>query len=77
MFDVDPLADVVAVFNRYNRIKLVIRDAVLRERRISGIFNVDDPHAFAEVLTSIAPVDAVPGDDTTLIIVPRENDTKP
>ena len=77
MFDDDPLADVVAEFNRYNRIKLVIRDAVLRERRISGIFNVDDPHAFAEVLTSMAPVDAVPGDDTTLIIVPRENDTKP
>ena len=56
MFDNDTLAFVIAEFNRYNRTKLVINDAELRERRISGVFTVDDPEAFAEVLMSMIAV---------------------
>ncbi len=69
VFDDDTLATVIAEFNRYNRIKLVIRDAVLSQRRISGIFTVDDPKAFAEVLASMAPVQSVEHADGSLEIV--------
>ena len=72
VFDEDPLADVIAEFNRYNRTKLAIDDIELRERRISGIFSVDDPRAFADVLASMAPVQVVAADPMRLTIVPLE-----
>lgn len=70
VFDDDPLADVIAEFNRYNRTKLVIVDAALLERRISGVFKVDDPYAFSEVLASMAPVEAIDTGDQRLVITP-------
>lgn len=68
MFDNDTLAFVIAEFNRYNRTKLVINDAELRERRISGIFTVDDPEAFAEVLMSMMAVRRVTHADGSIEI---------
>lgn len=72
MFDDDPLADVIAEFNRYNRTKLVIADAALLERRISGVFKVDDPHAFSEVLASMTPVEVIDTSDQRLVISPLQ-----
>ena len=69
MFDNDTLAFVIAEFNRYNRTKLVIDDAELRERRISGIFTVDDPEAFAEVLMSMTAGRTVTRADGSIEIV--------
>lgn len=74
VFDDDPLADVIAEFNRYNRTKLVITDTALLERRISGVFKVDNPYAFSEVLASMAPVEAQDTGNQRLIIVPRRRD---
>ncbi len=69
VFDNDTLAFVIAEFNRYNRTKLVINDPGLRERRISGIFTVDDPEAFAEVLMSMTAVRTVTRADGSIEIV--------
>ena len=59
----------IAEFNRYNRTKLVINDPGLRQRRISGIFTVDDPEAFAEVLMSMTTVRTVTHADGSIEIV--------
>ena len=66
--------DVIAEFNRYNRTKLIITDRALLERRISGVFKVDDPYAFCEVLASMAPVEALDTGDQRLVIAPRRRD---
>lgn len=74
VFDDDPLENVIAEFNRYNRTKLVITDTALLERRISGVFRVDDPVAFSEVLSSMAPVEAIDTGDQRLVIAPLQGE---
>lgn len=69
VFEDDTLDSVVAEFNRYNRTRFVINDPGLRSRRISGIFTVDDPEAFVEVLSSMAPVRAIGRTDGSVEIV--------
>lgn len=69
MFDDDTLDTVIAEFNRYNRVKLIVNDPALRRRRISGIFTVDNPQAFTEVLASMTPVRAIERADGSLEIV--------
>jgi transmembrane sensor len=56
VFDNDTLATVASELNRYNRQKLIIDDETLRQRRISGVFTVNDPQSFAEVLASMTPI---------------------
>lgn len=53
VFDSDTLETVVAEFNRYNRNTLVIADANLKTRLISGVFNIDDPEAFLALLKNL------------------------
>ena len=69
VFDDDTLDTVVAEFNRYNRARLIINDPALRDRRISGIFTVDNPAAFTEVLASMAPVRTIEHADGSLEIL--------
>jgi transmembrane sensor len=45
-----PLAEMVAEFNRYNRRKLVITDAVLAAQRFGGVFRPDDSAGFVRTL---------------------------
>lgn len=42
VFENDTLADVVSVFNRYNRTQLRVSDAHLAARRVSGVFEATD-----------------------------------
>lgn len=42
VFSGDTLADVIEQVNRYNRMQVRIADPDLAQRRLSGIFNVDD-----------------------------------
>lgn len=57
VFDADRLDAVVAEFNRYNRDRLEIIDATLKGRRITGVFNIDDPDAFLTLLTDLIDVE--------------------
>jgi transmembrane sensor len=49
-FDSTPLADVVAEFNRYNRIQLVVDDAGLASRPFTGAFRADGYDTFVALL---------------------------
>lgn len=50
MFADTPLREVVEQFNRRNRLKLMIADPVLAERRIGGNFAADNPEGFVQLL---------------------------
>lgn len=49
-FELAPLGEIVAEFNRYNRHKLVIRDPALARQRYGGSFKPDDPAGFVRML---------------------------
>lgn len=44
------LAEVISEFNRYNRRQLRLEDERLAQRRISGVFHVDDPSTILKFL---------------------------
>lgn len=52
VFESRPLGDVVAELNRYHRGFLLIGDAALAERRVSGVFRTDQPLAVLAALES-------------------------
>lgn len=45
-----PLADAVTVFNRQNRVQLLLAETSLKRRSITGVFWSDDPETFARLL---------------------------
>ena len=49
-FESQPLAEVVAEFNLYNKVPLEIRDPTLNAVQVSGSFNANDPQSFAAFL---------------------------
>lgn len=63
VFDSATLEAVVREFNRYNAEHLVILDAALNDRRISGVFKIGDPEAFVALLAELDEVNIVPGPD--------------
>ena len=50
VFDDTPLSDVAQEFDRYNKRRLTIDNAALRELRISGIFSSTDPSSLIRFL---------------------------
>lgn len=56
------VASVAAEFNRYNRNQLIVRDPELAKRRISGIFDVNDPSAFIALLGGADVIEVEIGD---------------
>lgn len=68
IFEDEPLANVIAEFNRYNRQKLVLNDEELAAQGISGVFNPDKPEGLLLFLEKKSDVRAVAGADSTLIL---------
>lgn len=56
VFEDEPLDAVVAEFNRYNVSRLALADPALSQRRITGVFDVNDPDGFIEVLNELEPI---------------------
>ena len=50
IFEGERLADVVAEMNRYSREALEIADPTLKDRKVSGVFEPTEGHAFAKAL---------------------------
>ena len=50
MFEGERLADVVTEMNRYSIEKLEISDPALGSRKVSGVFEPTEAHAFAKAL---------------------------
>lgn len=68
IFDNERLSTVVAEFNRYNPRQLVIEDLKLRERRISAVFDADQPEALVRFLTQNIAIEVVEQSQFRLII---------
>lgn len=66
-FVAEPLAAMVAEFNRYNRVKLVIADPALGAQRFGGNFRADDPAGFVRVLAANFKVVAETRDQEILL----------
>lgn len=60
VFDNDTLEHIVSEFNRYNRSSLTIVDSELRKRRLTGVFNANDPDAFLALMQSLGGVSIKP-----------------
>ena len=57
VFDDEPLSAIVAEFNRYNRARLIIEDNELNDKRLSGVFDANDPDEFIALLQSLERID--------------------
>jgi transmembrane sensor len=74
VFDSDPLESVVEEFNRYNRSHLEIVDPALKDRRITGAFNIDDPDGFLVLLASLVDIRTERQPDGTCLIHQASSD---
>jgi transmembrane sensor len=68
VFEGDRLADVVAEMNRYSREKLEIADPALEDRKVSGVFEPTEGHAFAKALEAYGIARTTQKTDTTIVL---------
>ena len=57
IFDEDSLEFAVSEFNRYNTRQIILADQGLRERRITGVFNANEPASLVAFLNSLEGVE--------------------
>ena len=67
-FQNDELGNVIAEFNRYNRMQLSVTDPGLAAQPVSGVFNASDPEAFIAFLQSVTAVEIVRDGDRSITI---------
>jgi transmembrane sensor len=68
VFQGDRLADVVAEMNRYSRERLEIADPALEDRKVSGVFEPTEGHAFAKALEAYGIARATQQADATIVL---------
>jgi transmembrane sensor len=68
VFEGDRLADVVSEMNRYSREKLEIADPALRDRKVSGVFEPTEGHAFAKALEAYGIARTTQQTDATIVL---------
>ncbi|MEX2044155.1 MAG: FecR domain-containing protein, partial [Opitutus sp.] len=73
-FNNTPLDEVVAAFNRYNAQKLVLGDAALRNRTLTGIFRADNLAGFTRLLRASVDVEARVRSGNSILLLPRRGD---
>lgn len=56
-FDDETVAAVAAELNRYNRSRIMVADPTLASKKISGVFDVNDPGAFVALLGGLDEVE--------------------
>ncbi len=56
VFESQSLDEVIAEFNRYNRVQLHVTDEALARRPVSGVFDASDPESFVAFVASVTPV---------------------
>lgn len=68
VFRGDPLEEVVREFNRYNELQIRLEGDALRARRLTGVFDADDPISLLQFLTrdGTLTVDESGGDDIVI-----------
>jgi transmembrane sensor len=73
VFRNDPVAKVIAEFNRYNPVQLSVSDAALAARPISGVFDATKPEAFIAFLQSAASVHVEREGTRSIVISPADS----
>lgn len=68
IFESEPLAEVAAAFNRFNRTSVDIDDPALRELRISGVFAANDPESLLAYLRTLDGVDVQIRSDGSAVV---------
>jgi transmembrane sensor len=68
IFKNDELGKVIAEFNRYNRVQLIMADPTLAAKPVSGVFNAADPEAFIAFLQSVTAVEIARDGDVSITI---------
>ena len=68
VFAETPLRDVVAQFNRRNRLQLILGDAVVAERPVGGTFAADNVEGFVRLLEGSGTITVERRDEMTVIL---------
>lgn len=68
IFQNDELGKAVAEFNRYNHMQIIVLDAGLAAKPVSGVFNAVDPQAFIAFIQTVTAVKIVREGDTRITI---------
>ena len=68
IFQNDQLGQVIAEFNRYNRVQLTVTDPELAAKPVSGVFNAAEPEAFIAFLQSVTNIEIVRDGDRSITI---------
>ncbi|MBB5519557.1 FecR family protein [Amphiplicatus metriothermophilus] len=68
IFDEEPLEAAIAEVNRYSSKKLVLQGEGLDSFRISGVFRIGEPDAFAAALTTYFPIEIAEQTDSAVTI---------
>jgi transmembrane sensor len=71
IFEGATLAEVVAEFNRYNEVQIVLQDSRLSNERLSGVFDADQPQALARFLEHSGVVEPLQMAGDSIILVPQ------
>lgn len=72
VFNNTPLDEVVAGFNRYNAHRLVVGDARLRQRTVTGIFRADNLDGFLRLLRPLIDVAAESRTPSETVLLPAK-----
>lgn len=67
MFPGNPVGEIAEEFNRYNKTTIRIEGAQLRTRRMSGVFDADDPSPLLQFLERDPTVEVIKSDDEIVI----------
>ncbi|MSU52930.1 MAG: DUF4974 domain-containing protein, partial [Opitutaceae bacterium] len=68
VFSETPLRDVVAQFNRRNRLQLVVGDPSIAERPVGGTFAADNVEGFVRLLEGSGAITVERGDELTVVL---------
>ena len=68
VFSETPLRDVVAQFNRRNRLQLVLGDAALADRPVGGTFAADNSEGFVRLLEGSGTITVERRDEMTVVL---------
>ena len=68
VFSETPLRDVVAQFNRRNRLQLILGDAVVAELPVGGTFAADNVEGFVRLLEGSGAIAVEHRDDVTVVL---------
>jgi transmembrane sensor len=69
IFDNTRLADAVAEMNRYSEVKIQLKDATLKELRLSGGFDTGRQDVFVDAVTNYFPARVSQTDERTITLV--------